>query len=178
MKFPLLACLCAFVCVSQAYLYQSANYAASLKAWQALKPSCYVYTVVNINDTNPDKTVSRTTIMVRNDRVINRSYRQTDLFYIPGKALTSWNETTLNSLGSNGGDFGTDIFPAVTLDQVYTYCKESILTQDQAIFNGQDGNSAAFETSKNGVIAYCAFYNGQCVGFCGDIINIDSFATC
>jgi hypothetical protein len=178
MKFSLLVCLCAFVCVSQAYFYQAANYTASLTAWQVLKPSCYVYTVVNINDTDSDQTVSRTTIKVRNERVISRSYRKTDLFYIPGHVLDSWEETTPSSIGSNGGDFGTDIFPAVTLDQVYTYCKESILTQDQAIFNGKDGNSAAFETSKNGVIAYCAFYNGQCAGFCGGIINIDSFATC
>ena len=177
MKLQWLVCLCVCINVSQSYLYQSANYTASLNAWQALKPSCYSFTVVNVNDSF-GPTVSRTTITVQNDRVISRSYKQTDLFHYPDEALDSWKETNSRGIGSHDGQFGTDIFPAVTLDRVYTYCRDNILTQDRDINNGQDDNSAAFETFRNGIIAYCAFYNGLCLGFCGDIINIDSFRAC
>lgn len=171
--------ICLYVCVNigQAYLYQSGNFTTSLNAWQTLKPSCYIYTVVNIND-NDGQTVSRTTITVRNDTVTSRSYRKTDLFHYPDQFLDSWEENNSSNIGSHGGQFGTDIFPAVTLDHSYTYCKDNILTQDRDIENGEDFNSAAFETFKNGVMAYCAFYNGLCLGFCGDIINVDSFRTC
>lgn len=97
---------------------------------------------------------------------------------MPNKVLASWSETTTKTIGSHGGEFGTDISPAVTLDKIYNYCHDNILTQERAIRDGKDYNSADFEVSKSKVIAYCAFYDDQCYGFCGNTINIDCFNTC
>ena len=144
---------------------------------ESSKPCCYIYIIVSVND-DAGPTVSRTTIKVKNGKVISRSYKQTGLFHDPDLVLDSWEENTPRDIESHDGQYGTDISPAVNLDKIYAYCKNNILNQEQDLASGEDSNSTAFETFENGVITCCAFYVGPCARFCGDIINIGSFKTC
>lgn len=180
MKLSILLCFCALIYFSHAYVYKSAEFNSSLNAWRKLHPSCYTYTVVNIqDDVWNGPTVSRTTIKVQKNKVVSRSYQQTQLFHSPNKVLTSWKETTNDTIGSHGGDYASNISPAVTLDKIYSYCHDSILTKDQDMSNGvSDSNIAEFEVFNNSVIAYCSFKGELCDWPCGGFINIERFSTC
>jgi len=173
MKLILLCCVF-LVCLSQAqskYVYLEDEFNASLKAWKDLNSKAYTYVVVT---TSSKDTTGRTTIKVRNGQVVARKYVERTTFYYPGEVVKSWSETTPETIGTHEG------YPAAyTLDELYDYCLDSILTQNQNPANQDPKDPAYFaklDVDANGLISRCAYYRSH--GFSGITLNVDSIRYC
>lgn len=172
MKFLILiVLLCASLYSGLAELvkFHQNAYKESLNTWKSLKLKNYDYTVVSFREEN----VGRTTIKVRNGKVVRRTYIETKLFYYPGDYEEFWDEKTPEGVGSHEGEFPYyDIVPAVTLDEVYTFCQNEILTQDLTPEDLEE-SKAVFEMLKGGIISKCAFYPPLCYG-CSTFVFIEN----
>jgi len=157
MKPYLIALLCLFVYSGVAKFYKEEEFTQSLQTWNNLKPANYKYTVVLFLRDN----IGRTTLKVKNGKVIERSYKETTLFHVPGEFVNAWTEKCA-SVGTHTGVLDYyDIVPAVTLDEVYAYCRDQVLTQDQDPAD-EEFSQVVFETDDKGLIANCVFYPAFC----------------
>src|SRR4051812_40224568 len=82
------------------YKFHQDAFKKSLNTWKALKYKSYDYTIVipGID------TVSRTTIQVRNGKVVRRTFIETDFFHYPNSYENFWDEKTPNEIGSHTGE--------------------------------------------------------------------------
>jgi len=157
MKFYIIALFCVLAFSGLAKVYEEEKFNESLQTWNNLQKSTYSYTVVLFFG----NTIGRTTIKVKDGKVVERAYKETNLFHTPGQYVNAWTERCA-SVGTHTGVLEYyDIVPAVTLDDVYTYCHDQVLTQDQNP-EDEEESQAVFETNENGLIAKCAFYPPYC----------------
>lgn len=168
-----LFCFC-FVTQTVAVSYLN-EYKESLKAWKAL--NAYNYSFRMYVDSFPEGCLlsKETTFTVVNNRVVKREYSvtiQADLGAGgcgPLEVVESWVESSPKALGSHKDGYR----PFRTLDQLYTYCRNEILTQDP------DKYWIYFITNDdNGILRECSYQSksegGPGVGFSFDNLVINS----
>jgi len=143
------------------------EYEASLDAWQTLNPRAYTFVVISeVLVAEPTKyRIGRTTIKVRNDQVVSRSYVEKEPVYYPGEVAVSWSETTPETLGTNEGGY-----PASTFDDVYNDCLNNILSYPDPDTDGY----AKLDVDSNGLISRCGYYGSNAHAY----INIESVKYC
>jgi len=157
MKYLLLVFfICATLYSSQAKIYHflQEEYQNSLTAWESLNLKNYEYTVAHFLE----GTIGRTKIQVRNGVVVRRTFVESNFFDYPGKYVSFWDEKTPEEIGSRHSNYPYETFaPAFTMDEVYVYCQNEILTQDLTQSQYENGR-ASVDVFSNGVISKVAFY--------------------
>lgn len=140
MKLLALTFLCALIFSTYAYVFTPDAYNPSLQQWKNLQLKNYNYTTYDID------WITTTTITVKNGKVVKREFiynYQNDWF----PEYHHWVEDTPKELGSH--DEG---FVPITLDDVYTQCRQNVLIQDPLY------NEVVFDTSNHGLISKCYYY--------------------
>jgi hypothetical protein len=101
----------------------------------------------------------RTTIIVQDGAVIERSYQGGDG---EGPATTTWTETG-DDLGSHSG-----AHPVATMLELYDECETEILTRDP------EAETIVFELDDDGLLRRCTATPNECEDDCTDGIDIES----
>ena len=137
---------------ANAYVSHLAEYEASLKAWNKLRPSTYTFvpywehgmivfnitTAITVTD---GKVVKRVYTDLNNDgfESENESADESDKFL-------TWTEDTPDTIGSH-----SEGFLAITLDDVYKQCRDNILANDNM------SRPVVFTTDERGILQECYF---------------------
>ncbi len=167
MKALLFTIFALFATLSFAAVYKEAEFLASLEAWELNKPTSYQYTIVQLGESS----IKRTTIRVRNNKVVARIFTESDFFHEPGQFIDSWTERC-SAVGTRTGDDFYDIVPGVLFDDVYTFCHDNILTADLTP-EDEEESEFIFTTFDNGFMSECSYYPAFCFG-CETSIVVES----
>lgn len=126
---------------THAYVAKLDEYQASLQTWKSIQPRTYTYRHQTEYFLPTETSRNYTDITVTDGKVVKRAYTITDGF---DNILSEWAEETPQEIGSH--DQG---FKALTLDQLYSQCRENVLVYDDVLF------TIAFTTDANGVMIQC-----------------------
>ena len=134
------------------------EYNFSLATWKKLNPKFYQYVTGEYTiDFDP---VSRTTITVKNGKVIKRHYWSKDPWERRYPVIT-WVEDTPETLGTH-----SEGFPPIDLDEVYIQCRSNILIHEPEMIQ--------FEIKNNNIISRCGIHLTLCSDGCFEGVHIES----
>jgi len=140
---PLLALFVLF-CSANAYVSHLAEYEASLKAWNKLRPSTYTF-VPYTEDYSIAFNIT-TAITVTDGQVVKRVYTTLNGEGEAEEPYT-WIEESRDTIGTH-----EEGFIAITLDDVYKQCRDSVLVNDNM------SRPVVFKTDERGLLQQCYFY--------------------
>jgi len=126
---------------THAYVAKLDEYQASLQTWKSIQPKTYTYRHQTEYFLPTESSRNYTDVTVTDGKVVKHTYTITDGF---DNVLSSWVEETPEEIGSH--DQG---FKALTLDQLYSQCRENALVYDDVVF------TITFQTDANGVMTEC-----------------------
>ena len=134
------------------------EYTASLATWRKLNPKSYQYVVGEY--TYYHEPVTKTTITVKNGKVIKRNYWFKDVLYTD--EITTWVEDTPETIATH-----LEGFPALNFDEIYSQCRSNVLIHEP--------DRIQFEIGNNGLISLCGILPPGCSDGCFGGIKVESF---
>ena len=148
---PFLA-LFVLICSTNANVAHLAEYEESLKAWNKLRPR--TYTFVPYTEDYMYAFNITTAITVTDGQVVKRVYKALNYEHFENENESGtetdefriWTEDTRDTIGTH-----SEGFLAITLDDVYKQCRESILVNDNM------SRPVVFKTDERGLLQECYF---------------------